>query len=383
MVSFALSPQQRTLQETARRFAQTEILPIAAHHDQTGEFPWELMRKAFDAGLMNDAVPPEYGGRGLSCLESVLLAEELAAGCAGIATSLLNSDLAATPIVLAGTDEQKSRFLGQLTAKLSFAAFCLTEPQSGSDAAGLVTSCRRQGDAYVLSGEKCFITNGSVASVYVVFATQDPAQRARGISAFIVPRDTPGISIGRIEDKMGQRASNTASVIFDNVRVPAAQRLGEEGDGFKIAMRTLDRARPSVAGIAVGIARSALEHAIRHAKQRCTFGQPIAQHQGIQFMLAEMARDVEAARMVAWQAAWRIDQKEDASKESAIAKLLATDTAMKVTTDAVQIFGGYGYMKDHPVEKLMRDAKLTQIYEGTNQIQRLVIARKILEDAAD
>ncbi|OHB77069.1 MAG: hypothetical protein A2W31_10055 [Planctomycetes bacterium RBG_16_64_10] len=330
MVSFALTEEQRILQETARRFVEKEVTPVAAHHDETGEFPWALMQKAFDTGLINDSIPAEYGGGGLSCFETVLLAEEIAAGCAGVATSLLGNNLASTPIVLAGTEEQKRRFLGGLTSKLSFGAFGLTEPGAGSDAAGMTTMCRKDGDVYVLNGTKCFITNGGMADFHA--------------------------------------------------KVPARLRLGEECERFKIAMRTLDRARPGVAALGVGVARAALEHSVRYAKERHTFGQRLANHQGLQFMLAEMARDVEVSRLATWHAAWLIDQGKDATLQSSVSKLLATDTAMKVSTDAVQLFGGYGYMKDYPVEKLMRDAKLLQIYEGTNQIQRLVIARKILGD---
>jgi acyl-CoA dehydrogenase len=307
-----------------------------------------------------------------------VLSEEIAAGCSGIWGCLTVNNLAAWPVILAGNEAQKRRFLGQLTSELSFAAYCQTEAEAGSDVAAIKTTARRLGDEYVISGSKRFITNGGVASWYTVFASTDPSARHRGLSAFVVPRDTPGVSAGEDEDKMGQRAANTTEVYFQDVRVPAENRLGEEGEGFKIAMMTLDRTRPELAAGAVGVARAALDHAVRYAGERQQFGQPIAQLQGVQFMLAEMARDVEAARLLAWQAAWLVDSGQRAARQSAIAKLFATDTAMQVATDAVQIFGGNGYMRDYPVEKLMRDAKVFQIYEGTNQIQRLVIARELL-----
>jgi acyl-CoA dehydrogenase len=294
-------------------------------------------------------------------------------------TTTLGNGLATIPLLIAGTEEQHERFLTLLTSKLTFASFDLTEAGAGSDAASMSTTATKDGDRYLLNGEKCFITNGGIASYHIVFATLDREKRSKGITAFIVPSDSPGVTPGKDENKMGHRASNTTSVRYENVEVPASLRLGAEGQGFKIAMQTLDRARSSVAAIGVGVARAALEHSVRYAQERSTFGQPIANHQGIQFMIAEMVRDVEAARLLTWHAAWMVDQGMNASKESACAKLFATDTAMRAATDAVQIFGGNGYMREYPVEKLMRDAKLLQIYEGTNQIQRIVIARKVLE----
>lgn len=378
MVDFELTPEQRALRDLAREFARREIAPVAAKHDREHSFPWDVLRKAFAAGLMNAVIPREYGGGGLTVFESCLLSEEIAAGCSGIWSAMTVNNLAAWPVILAGSEEQKRQFLGQLTADLCFAAYCQTESDAGSDVAGIKTTARRVGDEYVIDGAKRFITNGGVASWYTVFASTEPGARHRGLTAFLVPRETPGVAVGREEDKMGQRAASTTEVYFQEVTIPAAYRLGEEGQGFKLAMMTLDRTRPELAAGAVGVARAALEHAVEYARQRRQFGQPIAAFQGIQFMLADMAKEVEASRLLGWQAAWLIDNGRPSARESAIAKLVATDTAMRVATDAVQIFGGNGYMRDYPVEKLMRDAKIFQIYEGTNQIQRVVIARELL-----
>jgi acyl-CoA dehydrogenase len=379
-MEFQLSDEQLALQETARRFAQTEIAPIAAHHDQTGEFPMDVMKKAWELGLSSESIPSEYGGVGLSLFDAVLVVEELAWGCAGMATSIMCNDLGLTPILIGGSDAQKKEWLGYLTQSFRLVSFCLSEPGAGSDVAGLQLLAEKDGDHYVLNGTKCWITNGGVADLYTVFATLDRSSRHHGVCAFVMPRETPGITVGKKEDKMGQRASDTRVIHFDNVRVPAAQRLGAEGEGFKIAMRTLDQTRPSIGGLAVGIARRALEESVKYAKERKAFGFPIAGFQAVQFMLADMAKDIEAARLLTQQSAWMIDRGLRASKHSSFAKCFATDMAMRVTTDAVQIFGGNGYTKEYPVEKLMRDAKLMQIYEGTNQIQRLVIARELLKE---
>jgi acyl-CoA dehydrogenase len=379
-MEFLLSDEQLALQETARRFAQTEIAPIAAHHDQTGEFPMAVMQKAWELGLSSESIPVEYGGVGLSLFDAVLVVEELAWGCAGMATSIMCNDLGLTPILIGGSDDQKKEWLGYLTKSFRLVSFCLSEPGAGSDVAGLQLLAEKDGGHYVLNGTKCWITNGGVADLYTVFATLDRSTRHQGVCAFVMPRDTPGITVGKKEDKMGQRASDTRVIHFDNVRVPASQRLGAEGEGFKIAMRTLDCTRPSIGGLAVGIARRALEESVKYAKERKAFGFPIAGFQAVQFMLADMAKDVEAARLLTYQSAWMIDRGLRASKHSSFAKCFATDMAMRVTTDAVQVFGGNGYTREYPVEKLMRDAKLMQIYEGTNQIQRLVIARELLKE---
>jgi acyl-CoA dehydrogenase len=379
-MEFLLSDEQLALQETARRFAQTEIAPIAARHDQTGEFPMAVMQKAWELGLSSESIPAEYGGVGLCLFDAVLVVEELAWGCAGMATSIMCNDLGLTPIVIGGSEDQKKEWLGYLTRSFRLVSFCLSEPGAGSDVAGLQLLAEKAGDHYILNGTKCWITNGGVADLYTVFATLDRSTRHQGVCAFVMPRDTPGITVGKKEDKMGQRASDTRVIHFDNVRVPASQRLGAEGEGFKIAMRTLDQTRPSIGGLAVGIARRALEESVKYAKERKAFGFPIAGFQAVQFMLADMAKDVEAARLLTYQSAWMIDRGLRASKHSSFAKCFATDMAMRVTTDAVQVFGGNGYTKEYPVEKLMRDAKLMQIYEGTNQIQRLVIARELLKE---
>jgi len=379
-MDFALTDEQQALQATARRFAQTEIAPAAAHYDQTGEFPREIIRKAWELGLVSTAIPEAYGGLGLPILDACIAVEELAWGCAGMATSIMCNDLGLTPIVIAGSDEQKKRWLEPCAREFKLVSFCLSEPEAGSDVAGMQLLAERDGDHYVLNGTKCWITNGGEADVYSVFATLDRSSRHKGICAFVVPRGAPGLTPGKKEDKMGQRASDTRVVHFDNVRVPAADRLGEEGEGFKIAMQTLDRTRPPIGALATGIARRALDESVAYAKERKAFGFPIGSFQAIQFLLADMAKDIEAARLLTLQSAWMVDQGLRASKFSSFAKCFATDVAMRVTTDAVQIFGGNGYTKEYPVEKLMRDAKLMQIYEGTNQIQRLVIARELLKE---
>ena len=375
-----LGDQQLALQDTARRFAQTEIAPKAPQFDQSGEFPREVIRTAWELGLSSTCIPERFGGVALSTFESCLVTEELSWGCSGITTSIMCNDLGLMPIVIAGSEDQQKEWLGACAREFKMISFCLSEPQAGSDVAGLQLLAERDGDHYVLNGTKCWITNGGVADLYTVFATLDRSARHEGILALIVPSDLPGITKGKKEDKMGQRASDTRVIHFDNVRVPAAQRLGAEGGGFKIAMKTLDRTRPPIGALATGIARRALEESVGYAKERKAFGFPIAGFQAVQFMLADMAKDVEAARLLTWQSAWMVDQGLRASKHSSFAKCFATDAAMRVTTDAVQVFGGNGYTKDYPVEKLMRDAKLMQIYEGTNQIQRLVIARELLKE---
>jgi acyl-CoA dehydrogenase len=377
-MDFSLTDEQLALQETARRFAREEIAPVAAAHDQSGEFPRAVIRRAWELGLASTAIPAEYGGVGLPLLDSCLVTEEIAWGCAGFGTSIMCNDLGLTPIILAGGEDQKREWLRPCAERFTLVSFCLSEPNAGSDVAGLQLLATRDGADYRLDGTKCWITNGGEADLYTVFATLDRSSRHRGICAFVVPADTPGITRGKKEDKMGQRASDTRVVSFDGVRVPAAWRLGAEGEGFKIAMLTLDRTRPSIAALATGIARRALEESIAYARERKAFGAAIGTFQAVQFMLADMAKDVEAARLLTLQSAWMVDAGMRASKYSSFAKCFATDVAMRVTTDAVQIFGGNGYTKEYPVEKLMRDAKLMQIYEGTNQIQRLVIARELV-----
>ncbi|OQY24615.1 MAG: acyl-CoA dehydrogenase [Anaerolineaceae bacterium 4572_32.1] len=379
MVDFSLNEEQKALQKMARDFAQNEMAPAAAEYDESGEFPWPIIRQAHELGLINTTIPEEYGGMSGSAVEECIVAEELFAGCAGMGSSMLANNLANMPIILAGTHEQKERFLAPMMDKPIMAAFCLTEPNAGSDVANLHTGITKDGDDYILNGTKTFITNGGVAEQYTVFATFEPGQRNyRAFCVFVVPRDTPGVSVGKKENKMGQRASNTTEVIFEDVRLSKDNLLGREGEGFKIAMRTLDKSRAAIAACSVGIARAAFEAARDYATERKTFGKALAAHQGIQFMLADMVIKIETARLMCWKAAWLADNDLPNNMESSIAKCYATDMAMEVTTDAVQVLGGYGYSKEYPVEKYMRDAKLMQIYEGANQIQRIVIARNVL-----
>jgi acyl-CoA dehydrogenase len=376
-VSFALTEEQLALRDVAREFAEREIRPKAAEYDEHSTHPADVIEKAHEVGLMNPHVPEEYGGIGLSMFDGMLIGEELSWGCAGIAVSIVANMLGAAPVVLAGTEEQKRTWLPPLVESPILCSFALTEPNAGSDVSGIETTAVRQGDEYVLNGSKMFTTNAGHATWIVVFASTDKSQGHRGLSAFVVPTELEGVTIEKHLDKMGQRATDTSAVAFQDVRVPAGNRLGEEGEGFKIAMRTLDHTRPGTAAGAVGVARAAYEHAIEYSRERVQFGQPIAMNQGVNFLIADMAAEIEAARLLTWQAAWLLDQGKRATLQSSFAKRFASDTAMKVTTDAVQIFGGYGYIKEYPVEKLMRDAKLFQIYEGTSQIQRLVIAREI------
>src|SRR2546421_6524020 len=376
-VSFALTDEQKALRELAREFARKEIRPRAAEYDERSTHPADVIAKAHELGLLNAHIPAEYGGVELSGFDGALIGEELAWGCSGMATSIVANALGAAPLLIAGTDEQKRRFVAPLVDEPILCSFALTEPNAGSDVSGIQTTAVRRGDDYVLNGSKMFITNAGHAAWLVVFASTDKSKGRHGLSAFVVPSDLDGVVVERHLDKMGQRATDTSAIAFQDVRVPVENRLGEEGDGFKIAMKTLDFTRPGTAAGAVGVAQAAYELAVEYAKERVTFDVPIAMHQGVNFMIADMATEIEAARLLTWQAAWMLDQGDRATLQSSYAKRFAADTAMKVTTDAVQIFGGYGYMKEYPVEKLMRDAKLFQIYEGTSQIQRLVIARGI------
>jgi acyl-CoA dehydrogenase len=376
-ISFSLSDEQRALRDLAHEFAEKEIRPVAADYDERSQHPADVIAKAHEVGLMNPHIPEELGGPGLSAFEQILIGEELAWGCSGIATSIVANILGSLPVLLAGTDEQRREWLSPLLAESLLCSFGLTEPGAGSDVSAIHSTATRDGADYVLNGSKMFITNAGEAAWFVIFASTDRAAGHRGLSAFVVPADSNGVVVEEHLDKLGQRATDTSALAFQDVRVPAANRLGEEGEGFKIAMRTLDLTRPGTAAGAVGVARAAFEHAVEYAKTRVQFGQPIAINQGVNFLVADMAAEIEAARLLTWQAAWLIDQGERATLQSSYAKRFAADTAMKVTTDAVQIFGGYGYMKEYPVEKLLRDAKLFQIYEGTSQIQRLVIAREI------
>jgi acyl-CoA dehydrogenase len=378
MYGFDLTEEQQALVKTARDFTRDKIIPVAGKYDEHGTFPEKEFEQAFQLGLANCEVPQEFGGLGLSCLEHCLVLEEISYGCLGVNTTFAANSLASMPILIAGNDEQKKKYLGSLIAAPIYASYCCSEPDAGSDVAGMSTRYEKHGDEFVITGQKRWITNGGHASWYTVLATKDRGLRHKGIAAFIVDANLPGVRVGKKEDKLGQRASNTTDVIFEEVRVPKSALLGAEGEGFKIAMKTFDRSRPWIAAGAAGVMRRAMEESRAYALERKTFGVPIAQHQAIQFMLAEMAIKYEATRLLCHKAAWMVDQGKLDSVISAYAKAFGADSAMAVTTDAVQIFGGYGYTKEYPVEKLMRDAKLLQIYEGTSQIQRMVIAKNLL-----
>ncbi len=372
MINLILSEEQKALQNLARQFAQKDIAPLAMPYDRSPAFPGDLIQKAHAVGLMNITCPKEYGGQGMGLVNAALITEEMNAACVALAGMIGINSLACGPILIAGSDQQKRRFLLPLNQSGKTASFGLTEREAGSDAASLKTRAKRDRDSYVLSGQKCFITNASYAALYTIFATLDPTKGAKGISAFIVPRESPGLSIGKVEDKMGQCALNVAEVILENVEVPAENRLGHEGEGFKIAMETLDEGRVNIAACGVGLARAAFQAALDYSKTRIQFGKPIGTFQALNFMLADMAVAVDSARLLTWYAASLADQGKRFTREAAQAKFYATDAAMHVTTDAVQIHGGYGYTKEFAVEKYMRDAKLMQIYEGTNQVNRLV-----------
>jgi len=378
VIDFTLTEEQEAVRDLVREFAAREIAPVAAALDREQRHNPEIVEKYHEIGLLHSAVPEEYGGAGLGSFEGCLIVEELAAVCGGVAAALGGNTLGLTPLLIAGSPELKAELLSAHTSGPNIAAFNLTEAGAGSDAAAMRTTARLEGDEYLINGSKTFITNGSVASLHSVFAMEDAEKGTKGISAFMVPASSPGVSAGKKEDKMGQRAADTCEVVFEGVRIPKHYRLGKGFDGFKIAMMTLDDSRASVGAGAVGIARAAMAVAAKYAKERVQFGRPLAALQTIQNMLADMAMKIEAARLLCWKAAWLRDHGMRNTKESAMAKCFAGDIAMEVTTDAVQVLGGYGYMKDYPVEKYMRDAKLHQIYEGTNEIQRLVIARELL-----
>ncbi|WP_349632744.1 acyl-CoA dehydrogenase family protein [Lujinxingia vulgaris] len=387
-MGYGLSDDQKMYQKTARDFARDVIRPASEHHDKTGEYPWEILTKAWELGLLNTMVPAEYGGLGLGALEACILSEEMAWGCTGIGTAMEANQLATAPLIMFGTDEQKKKYLGMLVDSLKddgtphMAAYCVTEPGAGSDVQGVKTRAIKDGDVYRISGQKMWITNGAKASWYFVLAYTDQDAGYRGLTGFIVDADSPGIEVGRKEINLGQKASDTRSISFDNVEVPAENVLGgKEGGGWAQAMGAFDKSRPIVASAAVGLARAAFEHARAYSLERTTFGKPIAHHQAVSFMLADMAMNIQAARHLVWESAWLHDQGERNTKQAAFAKAFAADMAVKVASDAVQVYGGYGYSTEYPVEKLYRDAKIFQIYEGTSQIQRVIISREILREA--
>jgi acyl-CoA dehydrogenase len=377
LVDFTLTDEQKDLRELAHSFAEREIRPVAWDYDRDGTWPQEIINKAWNVGLMNVHIPEVYGGPGLDMLSGCVIEEELGWGCSGIGTTLMANGLASAPVLIGGSEEIKREYLGMLAEEPKLASFCLTEPDAGSDVSGMKTTAVRNGDEYVINGSKVFITNGGYADWFTVYAKTDKQAGHRGISAFVVPKDDTVI-VDKKEDKLGQRASNTAAISFNDTVVPARNLLGEENHGFKLAMQTLDRTRPGVCSLAVGLARAAFEFASDYAKERVQFGVPIAMHQAVAFMIADMATKIEAARLLTWESAVLLDQGKRNTLVASHAKRFAADTAMEVTVDAVQVYGGYGFIKEYPVEKLMRDAKIMQLYEGTSQIQRLVIAREVL-----
>ena len=377
MVDFTLTDEQKDLRELAHSFAEKDMRKVAWEYDKEGTWPQDIVEKAWEIGLMNTHVAEEYGGPGLDYFSGCLIEEEMGWGCSGIGTSLMANGLASAPVGLGGSEKTKKKYLGMLIEEPKLASFCLTEPDAGSDVSGMKTTATKKGDKYVINGSKCFITNGSYADWFTVYAKTDKDAGHRGISAFVVPKDDT-VTVDKKEDKMGQRASNTATITFNETEIPAENLLGEENKGFKLAMMTLDRTRPGVSAMAVGIARAALEFAAEYSKERVQFGVPIAMHQAVAFMIADMATKAEASRLLVWQSAVLLDQGKRNTLASSHAKRFAADSAMENAVDAVQVYGGYGFIKEYPVEKLMRDAKIMQLYEGTSQIQRLVIAKELL-----
>lgn len=383
-MQFELNDEQKAYQQMAREFADKEIIPYARELDEKEEFPWEILKKLHSVGLHDLAVPEKYGGPGIDSLSYSLIIEQIARGCAGVTvTSSANGNsLALYPLLLGGTEEQKQRFLPPICNEGKLVTFSLTEPNAGSDVSAIATTARKDGNYYIINGSKCFITNATYAEYHTVFANVIDSSGAKKLSVFMIEPGTPGVVVGKKEKKLGLRCSDTAELFFEDVRVPKENLIGEEGEGFKLAMKTLDMARPSVGAISLGIAQAAFEAAVEYSKTRVQFGRPICKNQGIQFMLADMATEIEAARLLVYQASWLKDkflyEGRPFTRQAAFAKVYASDVAMKVTTDAVQILGGFGYTRESLVEKYMRDAKIMQIFEGTNQIQRIVIAGKIL-----
>ena len=380
-MDYLLTEQQIMVRDLARKIAKEKIAPVAAEHDEKETFPWDIMKVMAESDLCGVYIEEKYGGLGGGAMELCLVTEELSRACGGIAICFAATALGTYPIILFGNDEQKQKYLPDISSGKKLAAFALTEASAGSDAGAIATTARKEGDHYVLNGVKQWITNGGEAEVYTVIAMTDRAKGARGASAFIVEKGTPGFDFGKKEKKLGIRASATRELIFNECKVPKENILGREGMGFIVAMKTFDKSRPGVAAQAVGIAQGALDHAVKYSRERKQFGKAISSFQGLQFMLADMATELEAARALTYAVARMVDAgARDVSKESAMSKLFASDVAMKVTTDAIQVLGGYGYMRDYPVEKYRRDAKITQIYEGTNQRQRNVIALELLKE---
>ncbi|MFX1375667.1 MAG: acyl-CoA dehydrogenase family protein [Promethearchaeota archaeon] len=374
-MDFMLTEEQKALQKKAREFAINEVLPVARKYDESEEFPLPVIKKAWEKKLLNLAIPKKYGGLGLGLVESCIVVEEISSACPGIATSLFDNNLGAEPVIIGGNEEQKQRILSELTNEFKLIAFATSEPTMGSDVAGMKCQAEKDGDEFILNGNKFWITNGGFADYITVFATVDPEKKHKGIAAFIVDTKSDGVNLGKHIPKLGQRSSNTVSVGLKDVRIPKENVLAKPGRGFVLAMQTFSHTRPAIGAFAVGCARSAMEYSIDYAQKRETFGRPIGNYQVIQEKIANMYKDIEAARLLTFKAAWEADQGMDNNLSSSIAKAFASDVAMSVTTEAVQIFGGYGYLRTYPVEKLFRDAKLYQIYEGTSEIQRIVISR--------
>jgi acyl-CoA dehydrogenase len=374
---FELTQEHRELQKLAHEFARDVIRPAAPHHDETGEWPDAIMKKAWELGLINIHIPDSCGGMGLGAFDGVLIDEELGWGCTGVATAMTANTLAQVPVIVAGTEAQKKKWLSRFIDAPLLCSYGVTEPGAGSDVAGIKTTAVKRADKYVLNGQKMWITGAGKADWFFVLAKTDPAGGHKGMSGFIVDAKSPGITIGKKENNMGQRASDTRGITFEDVEVPADCLLGGEGEGFKVAMKAFDHTRPLVAAAAVGLGRAAMEHAVAYAKERKAFGGPISQFQGVSFMIADMATKVEAARLLVWKSAAEIDAGRRNTLYAAMAKRFAADSAMEIATDAVQVFGGNGFNREYPVEKLMRDAKIMQIYEGTSQIQRVIIGREL------
>ncbi len=378
-MDFELTEEQKALQKKAREFAINEVLPVARKYDESEEFPMPVINKAWEQDLLNSGIPKKYGGPGYGLLDACIIVEEISSACPGIATSIFDNNLGAEPIIIGGNEEQKTRILGELTNEFKLIAFATSEPTMGSDVAGMKCKAEKEGEDYILNGAKFWITNGGFADYITVFATVDPEQKHKGIAAFIVDTKTEGVRLGKHIPKLGQRASNTVAVTLKNVRVPEKNVLAKPGRGFVLAMQTFAHTRPAIGAFATGCARSAMEYAIDYANKREAFGRPISNFQAIQHKIADMYKDIEAARLLTHKAAWEADQGLDNNMSSAIAKAFASDVVMRVTTEAVQVYGGFGYLRTYPVEKLFRDAKLYQIYEGTSEIQRIVISRFALK----
>ncbi len=381
MIGFKLSEDQEALRSLAHDFAEREVRPVAEHHDKTGEYPWEVIGKAHEMGLMNSHIPEKWGGLGMGCVDASIIAEELAWGCSGIGTALEANGLALEPVLTGASDYLLEKYVQPMTVSPKMAAYAVTEPGAGSDVAAMLTTADKKGDRYILNGSKMWITNAGVADWYFVVAYTDRAAKYRGMTAFLVEKSWKGVEPGKKEYNLGQRCSDTRGITFTDVEVPEENVIGQVGGGWLLAMGAFDHTRPLVASAAVGVARAAFEHARRYATERKTMGVPLASHQAVSFMIADMAKDIEAARLLVRQAAWMKDNGEKNTMYASMAKCFAADAAHRIASDAVQVFGGYGYSSEYPVEKLLRDSKIFQIYEGTSQIQRLIIAKELFERA--